>query len=162
MNSTPEQVRLDQLQHARRTLSLSGEATQRPARETTREYPRTSRPGLAAASTRIPRPGSNRGHDMILKAMQENAQRATIITADGAKFEGVITGRDKYTITLKTTHPDEVRAAAGDKILRVFYKSAIEQFWGEQVPRIPARDISDTTRDEGGIAELKALSDMEQ
>jgi hypothetical protein len=77
-----------------------------------------------------------RGHDAILKAMQDNRQNATIITAgDGAKFKGVITGRDKFTITLKTAHPDAERAAKGETILRVFYKSAIEQFYGEQVPR---------------------------
>jgi hypothetical protein len=148
--SSPEQARAEQLAYGRSTLRTSSEyQTSRPVSTATRPYDRS------ASTQRAPmqRTGS-KGHDVILKAMQESGQHATLITADGAKFEGVITGRDKFTITLRTKHPDVERAARGETIRRVFYKSAIEQFWGEEA----RRDIHDTTRDEQGIAELKALS----
>jgi len=146
--STPEQARAEQLAYGRSTLRTSSEYRGR-ADTATRPYERSS--GTQRAPLRVV---GSKGHDVILKAMQENGQHATIITLDGEKFEGVVTGRDKFTITLKTKHPDVLRAGRGETIRRVFYKSAIEQFWGEEA----RRDIHDTTRDEEGIADLKALS----
>jgi hypothetical protein len=146
MSLTPEQARAEQLAYGRSTLRANPDYPRRitqPARE---GY--GSRPPLA----RKPNTG---GHDVILKAMQEGGQKATIITqGDGVAFEGVITGRDKYTITLKTAHPDKDRAAAGETIRRVFYKSAIEQFWGEEV----RRNIHDTERDEEGFRSLAEMT----
>ncbi|MDP9155282.1 MAG: RNA chaperone Hfq [Pseudomonadota bacterium] len=149
MSLTPEQTRAEQLAYGRQTLRASSDYVRPAATTATRPYDRSSQP-----STRPPLRTGPKGHDAILKAMQENSQRATIVTGDGAAFEGVVTGRDKFTITLKTKHPDADRAAQGVTIRRVFYKSAIEQFWGEEV----ARDIRDTTRDEAGIAELKTMN----
>jgi hypothetical protein len=149
--TTPEQARQEQLAYGRRTLRANPEYLDRPSTAV-----RPQERAYTTNRTSMPQRPNSGGHDVILKAMQQNGQRVTIITSGGGDvFEGVITGRDKFTITLKTKHPDTLRAAAGETVLRVFYKSAIEQFFGEQVPR---RDIHDTTRDDEGFAELKRLS----
>lgn len=121
--TTPEQARRDQLAYGRSTLRMP------------EGFERGGLPRPAHAVSRLASKPGPKGHEAILKAMQDNAQKVTIITADGAKFEGTVTGRDKYTITLKTPHPDGVLAGDGRTILRVFFKSAIEQLWGEQAPR---------------------------
>jgi sRNA-binding regulator protein Hfq len=145
--TTPEQARQEQLAFGRRTLRTSQEYSDRPSTAV-----RPQERSYTTNRTVTPQRPNTGGHDVILKAMQQNGQRVTIITSGGGDvFEGVITGRDKFTITLKTKHPDPTREGT---ILRVFYKSAIEQFWGEQV----RRDITDTTRDDEGFAELKRLS----
>jgi hypothetical protein len=130
--TTPEQTRRDQLAYGRTTISVdervvghrveANPASVRPFSFTKPDTPRTT-------ARVIPK-----GHDVILKAMQDNAQIATIVaSSDGEVYVGVITGRDKYTITLQTEHPSD----KSKKIRRVFFKSAIEQFWGEEVPRAP-------------------------
>jgi sRNA-binding regulator protein Hfq len=147
--TTPEQARLEQLAYGRSTLRTSPDY-QRPERSNTHResYGREARPRLSSSS---PRPGP-KGHEAIVKAMQDNSQRATIVTAGGGEvFEGIVTGRDKFTITLMTAHPTD----ATRKVRRVFFKHAIEQFWGEEVPR---RDINDTSRDEQGVDELRKLA----
>lgn len=65
------------------------------------------------------KPNFAKGHDAILKALQERSKQTTIITLAGERFDGVITGRDKFTITLQVE----------SGIKRVFYKHAIEQFY---------------------------------
>jgi sRNA-binding regulator protein Hfq len=62
-----------------------------------------------------------KGHDAVLKAIQESKQTATIVTRAGEVFVGQITGRDKFTITLLT-----------GTIRRIFYKHAVEQFFAEE------------------------------
>src|SRR5260370_42175675 len=132
--TTPEQARRDQLAFGRTTIAVDNNTGAIGDRH-------ISRPFAVTVST--PRTAPRvipKGHDVILKAMQDNAQIATIVTAsDGEAFVGTITGRDKYTITLMTDHPTD----KSKKIRRVFYKSAIEQFWGEEVPRAPREVIRD-------------------
>jgi len=135
--NTPEQTRRDQLAYGRTVISVDNTraASTRPEVRPA-EVRAFATPGsaLTRAAPRVP----PKGHDAILKAMQDNAQIATIITSGGGDvYVGTITGRDKYTITLLTDHPD---ATVEKKIRRVFYKSAIEQFWGEEVPR-PTREV---------------------
>ena len=60
-----------------------------------------------------------KGHDSILKKLQETKQETIIVTLNNTEYCGTISGRDKYTITLMTE----------DGIRHVFYKSAIEQFF---------------------------------
>jgi hypothetical protein len=130
--TTPEQTRRDQLAYGRTTLSVDNE---RAVGHRVEAHPASVRP-FSFTKPDTPRPTARvipKGHDVILKAMQDNAQIATIITSGGGDaYVGTITGRDKYTITLMTDHPDPT---ATKKIRRVFFKSAIEQFWGEEVPR---------------------------
>lgn len=60
-----------------------------------------------------------KGHDAILKSVQDN-RGAIIITTigDGTEHGGILIARDKYTITIKTD-------SGGSK---TFYKHAIESF----------------------------------
>jgi hypothetical protein len=131
--TTPEQTRRDQLAYGRTTLSVDNE---RAVGHRVEAHPASVRP-FSFTKPDTPRPTARvipKGHDVILKAMQDNAQIATIVaSSDGELYVGVITGRDKYTITLMTDHPND----KSKKIRRVFFKSGIEQFWGEEVPRAP-------------------------
>jgi hypothetical protein len=136
--NTPEQTRRDQLAYGRSTISVDNTravGTRPEVRSVdARALSTTGSVSMRTAAPRVP----PKGHDAILKAMQDNAQIATIITSGGGDvYVGTITGRDKYTITLLTNHPD---LTVEKKIRRVFYKSAIEQFWGEEVPR-PTREV---------------------
>ncbi|CAG9228988.1 RNA chaperone Hfq [Burkholderia vietnamiensis] len=108
---TPEQARQEQITLGRRMITAEGGPT--------REY--------AVRRPLAPRTAP-KGHDAILKAMQEERQLVTITTTDGSMFRGFVTGRDKYTITLLTPHPENDKAT----IRRVFYKHAIEHFYGVQ------------------------------
>ncbi|MGN8188641.1 hypothetical protein ACTJLD_21895 [Burkholderia sp. 22088] len=115
---TPEQARQEQINAGRRMITLEHRTLESRTGSVARPQYGEQRP---RATARPPK-----GHDAILKAMQEERQLATIITTGDVTFEGLVTGRDKYTITLLTKHPkDSTRL-----IRRVFYKHAIEQFFG--------------------------------
>lgn len=76
-------------------------------------------------------PGSSRsakGHDAILKALQDNGRKVEVRLLSGEELTGKVVGRDKYTITLLVEN-----AFACEKPRRhVIYKHAIEQFIGEE------------------------------
>lgn len=98
-----DRIRAEQIHVARRTLSV-------PAERRDRVRP-TDTP---VKSRHIPK-----GHDAILKALQDSKATVTIVTSGGGdEFTGTIFGRDKFTITLLV-----------DGVRRVFYKQAIEQFY---------------------------------
>jgi hypothetical protein len=138
VTNTPEDTRRDQLAFGRTTISVEND---RPAGARPSVRLTDARPFTITGVSSPPRTTARvipKGHDVILKAMQDNAQIATIVTSGGGElYVGTITGRDKYTITLMTEHPTD----ESKKIRRVFYKSAIEQFWGEEVPRAPREVI---------------------
>ncbi|WP_081070221.1 RNA chaperone Hfq [Burkholderia cepacia] len=126
---TPEQARQEQISAGRRMITLEHRSSASGHPMTTLEH-RTLAGGRPQSGDQRPRAVARppKGHDAILKAMQEERQLATIITTGDVMFEGLVTGRDKYTITLLTKHPkDSTRM-----IRRVFYKHAIEQFFGVQ------------------------------
>jgi sRNA-binding regulator protein Hfq len=60
-----------------------------------------------------------KGHDSVLKAIQNRNQVLHVMKLSGEESSGLIVGRDKYTVTLKD--------AQG--IRRVIFKHAIEEFW---------------------------------
>lgn len=65
-----------------------------------------------------------KGHDAVLKALQDSGRTCTIVKASsGDKLVGKIVGRDKFTITLLV-----------EGVRRVVYKHAIEEFFGEEAP----------------------------
>jgi hypothetical protein len=140
MSLTPEQIRQQQVIDARTMERTEALTSIHPF---TIGVTESGRGAVSASGIGIDRikPATRpkvAGHDAILKAMQENSQKATIITSGGGdKYRGTIVGRDKFTITMLTDHPDGL----AKKIRRVFYKSAIEQFWGEEVPRVRAVDV---------------------
>lgn len=68
------------------------------------------------------RPGV-KGHDAVLKALQDGGRQATLVTLAGESFGGKIVGRDKFTITLLV-----------DSVRLVFYKHGLERFYGEEAP----------------------------
>jgi sRNA-binding regulator protein Hfq len=76
-----------------------------------------------------------KGHDAVLKALQDSGRQATIVTLAGEKFVGKIVGRDKYTITLLVVE-------GSNAIRRVFYKHALEQFFGEEPQSQPQPQAS--------------------
>jgi sRNA-binding regulator protein Hfq len=85
-----------------------------------------------------PRPGFERsdkkpkGHDAVLKALQDSGRQCTVVTLSGETFFGKVIGRDKFTITLLVTaSPTDI---GPELIRRVFYKHALEQFYGEEAP----------------------------
>lgn len=60
-----------------------------------------------------------KGHDAILKGVQDNRGRIAITTiGDGSEHIGTLIARDKYTITIKTNTGST----------KTFYKHAIESF----------------------------------
>lgn len=65
-----------------------------------------------------------KGHDAVLGALQESGRTTTIVTIAGEQFTGKVFGRDDYTITL---------LIGSSRI--VFYKHAIERFYGEEAKR---------------------------
>lgn len=78
-------------------------------------------------STLSPKPGARppkkvfvaKGHDAILKNMQDTAGKVEITTmGDGSTHVGTLVARDKYTIT--------IQCADGRRY--TFYKHAIESF----------------------------------
>ena len=100
-----EQVRQDQ-QHdaARRTLNV--------------------RPGFSRDSKAPRKPFVAKGHDAILKSLQDGEQLITITTmGDGTEWTGKMAARDKYTITIQLD----------SGIRKTFYKHAIESFEPVQV-----------------------------
>lgn len=60
------------------------------------------------------RPAIPKGHDAILKQAMDAKATISVMLASGVVEEGVITGRDKYTITINRTN--------------VIYKHAIDRF----------------------------------
>lgn len=69
-----------------------------------------------------------KGHDAVLKALQDGGRKITITLISGETVEGKITGRDKFTVTVLTS--------VGRR--EVVYKHAIEKFFGEE-PTAPAQ-----------------------
>ncbi len=74
---------------------------------------------MCAASLQRKSSLSTKGHDAILKSVQDN-RGAVIITTigDGTEHGGILIARDKYTITIKTD-------SGGSK---TFYKHAVQSF----------------------------------
>lgn len=78
----------------------------------------TARPGWKPNASGA-RPFVAKGHDAILKRMQDNGGRISVTAmGDGARTAGKMIARDKFTITLKTDEGREI----------TFYKHAIESF----------------------------------
>lgn len=71
------------------------------------------------------RPFVAKGHDAILKDAQDAKGLLRIVTmSDGAEHVGKMVARDKFTITIEVTNPDNLPAT----VRRTFYKHAIESF----------------------------------
>lgn len=67
------------------------------------------------------RESAPKGHDSVLRALQNDARQITVTLMSGERLVGKVVGRDKFTITVMTA---EAR--------HVIYKHAIESFFGEE------------------------------
>ena len=110
MQQTPEQIRNDQRQEGRTRSTL----TVRPGYNHNRGN--EGKGGHSAAK----KPFVAKGHDLILKNIQEDESATIIVTllGDGAEVIGRLIARDKFTITVLTN----------DGRRRTIYKHAIEGF----------------------------------
>lgn len=80
----------------------------------------TPRPPFGRDTGQAPRKFVAKGHDAQLQDAQMGRLPTTLTLVSGAVFTGIITKRDKYTITLR----HESGSAAG--MDEIFYKHAIE------------------------------------
>jgi RNA chaperone Hfq len=88
-------IRSEQVAEARRrTLTVQHGHTKKPSNPRARTSPK--------------------GHDAILAEVQQAKAAITVTLASGAVESGIVTGRDKYTITLDKN--------------KVIYKHAIDKF----------------------------------
>lgn len=81
---------------------------------TQRRYPQQGQPPRKEAVAK--------GHDAVLRALQNDGRKITVFTITGKTFTGKVVGRDKFTITVLDA--DGIRA--------VIYKHAIELFFGAE------------------------------
>lgn len=83
-------------------------------------YPQQSPPRQSSAPPR--KEGIAKGHDAVLRALQNDGRHITIFTLSGKTLKGKVVGRDKYTVTVQDA--DGIRA--------IIYKHAIELFYGAE------------------------------
>lgn len=74
-------------------------------------------------STGAPRkPATAKGHDAVLKAIQDDGREITIVMQSGEKINGTVVARDKFTISVSQ------HDSLGGRLISVVYKHAIESF----------------------------------
>jgi len=89
----------------------------------------TSDQRRASVAPGLRKPGAGKGHDVVFHTLKTNNRKITIITmATGDKITGMVTGFDKYTVTVM----------GDDGIRQIIYKHSIERFWGEEPAAGPA------------------------
>jgi sRNA-binding regulator protein Hfq len=101
-------IRTDQINDARRTLSVRPDARRTEPR-------RTDAPRRAHVA---------KGHDAILKQLQDDKSQVRVMTIAGETVTGTIAGRDKFTITIN--EESTVIGAMPEPV--TLYKHAIESF----------------------------------
>lgn len=123
--TSPEHVRTQQIEEARRTLHLPAD---RP-RNDIRQYhppadPRTRDPAFRPPGRTKNKSGAV-GHEAFLKALVATGATVVVrLVGDGGEIRGVIKHADKYTLTVR--HDD-----GGDDgmIEEVFFKHDISSFY---------------------------------
>ena len=83
--------------------------------------------GVHAASAPHRKPMVAKGHDAILKGMQDRSATIRIESISGVLYQGVLVNRDRYTITIRTVTG---ATTAGDIVTNdiTIYKQGIESF----------------------------------
>jgi sRNA-binding regulator protein Hfq len=75
------------------------------------------------------KPATPKGHDAVLKALQDDGREITIIMQSGDNIIGTVVARDKFTISVRETL-DEAMAGSPART-HVVYKHAIESFFAQ-------------------------------
>ena len=112
MSQTPEQIRKDQVA-AGRTLSLKEGYTPRPRNDFNKPK---------SHYNKGPRTTTPKGHDAVLKRIQESGEQVELILMSGDTVSGTIFARDKYTVTIAWT----TNGQNAEDMHSIIYKHAIE------------------------------------
>lgn len=72
------------------------------------------------------KPATPKGHDAVLKAIQDSGREITITMQSGEKINGKVVARDKFTISVR------VSDALGGYLTYVVYKHAMESFYAQE------------------------------
>jgi sRNA-binding regulator protein Hfq len=72
-----------------------------------------------------PRKPIAKGHDAVLKSIQDDGREITITMQSGEKINGTVVARDKFTISVRVAN------ALGGYLVWVVYKHAMESFYAE-------------------------------
>lgn len=125
---SPEDIRKDQIAHARTTLGV---------KEGYERRDHASHANGGKGQTRPFKKHTPKGHDAILAKLQESREVVSIYPLNSEEIRGRIIGRDKFTITIKPVTVEDGGYRDGPHAPITFYKHGIEGFqpFGAFVPR---------------------------